>query len=959
MPAGAVGGAPAPPGRRTPSSEVVLAFARRIARWANSADGRAVAVLVALPLVLFVIPAAAGHPAVTGDNLIQNFPLRVLSGDQLRAGHLPLWNPYIWSGSPLLGGLNAGSLYPFTLVFAVLAPVASWVVNLLGVYWAAGLGMYALARQYGLGSLACLLGALTYAFGGAMSGQIVHLGVVEGLGWIPLLVLAELRLSWAVLGTGPARARARGQVGDAGEVAPRRSEEAAPRRSPWPWVALLAAVVGLEALTGEPRAMAETEVVGTFVALWLVLRPYGGAVGARRRLAMAGYGVVAGAWGVLLAAAELAPGWSFIQASQRAVENYWFFGSGSMRPVQSVLLLVPDIFGGAGHFAQPRFFVGYNINELTGYVGLLPLAAALVLVSRSFGRRRRPMSSDWGMWLALGVLGLLLAWGSFTPLGHIWAQIPLFGKTRLQSRNIAIVDLALAMLLAFWVDDLVVRGDAADGTRGWRRWLTLAPPILAVVVCAVALAAPGAFEEAYGATASGAAQARGLWPWFAAEAVIAAAIAAVVLRWRRLAPRARRRALAAVVVADLVLFVLATSTAVAPPSATLSPRQSTAAAVLGRQGRFAIVDTGDSHITTLSVLGQPDLNVITELPSVQGYGSILSETYGTATGTHSLDSLDGCALADGVFTQLRLSTLLAYPGDLVTALGPTASPSPPPSTARCVGSPAPGSATRRRFYLGWPVTLSSATLAAAGGSRPGGSLRLGIVTPSGATRWPRESVSYGLHGWRVAFARPVQAVGIVVAGPARAVGESSTVSSVQGGRWELDGILQVSLDSSQWRFVGTWDGAFGEFAARHVRPAVWLGGSSSAADGSSAGSARLVSTTDWGEAVVHVTARHPVTLVWSEAYLQGWHAELVAAGGGASRSATVERHGLVQAVRVPAGTWTVTFLYRAPHLTLGLAGSALALCAFVALGAVAVSRRRRGHHGARRDWAPPAGSASR
>ena len=35
------------------------------------------------PLVLFIIPALAGHPAIDADNLIQNFPLRVLAGRQL------------------------------------------------------------------------------------------------------------------------------------------------------------------------------------------------------------------------------------------------------------------------------------------------------------------------------------------------------------------------------------------------------------------------------------------------------------------------------------------------------------------------------------------------------------------------------------------------------------------------------------------------------------------------------------------------------------------------------------------------------------------------------------------------------------------------------------------------------------------------------------------------------------
>ncbi len=60
-------------------------------------------------------PSSAGRPsAVTTRSRTSR--LRVFSGELLAQGHLPLWNPYIWSGSPLLGGLNAGSLYPFTLL---------------------------------------------------------------------------------------------------------------------------------------------------------------------------------------------------------------------------------------------------------------------------------------------------------------------------------------------------------------------------------------------------------------------------------------------------------------------------------------------------------------------------------------------------------------------------------------------------------------------------------------------------------------------------------------------------------------------------------------------------------------------------------------------------------------------------------------------------------------------------
>ena len=59
-------------------------------------------------------------------------------------------NPFADSGTPLLGGLNAGALYPTTLFFFVPSPVAAWIANLIVVYAGAALGVYALARWHAL-----------------------------------------------------------------------------------------------------------------------------------------------------------------------------------------------------------------------------------------------------------------------------------------------------------------------------------------------------------------------------------------------------------------------------------------------------------------------------------------------------------------------------------------------------------------------------------------------------------------------------------------------------------------------------------------------------------------------------------------------------------------------------------------------------------------------------------------
>src|SRR5262245_56842830 len=196
-------------------------------------DVVAVACLVALPAVVFGLPSLLGHPVVPGDDLTQNFPLRVLAGRQIRGGQLPLYNPYIWGGAPLLDGWNAAAAYPLTFLFAVLPGTAAWTLNMIVTWAVAGLGMFCFLRALRLASLPSLLGAVTFAFTGAMPAQVAHLGLVAGLSWVPVQLLSVLRLT----GNRPAAARLR-------------------------WLAVLAGPFGLTILAGEPRALAHARGLG-------------------------------------------------------------------------------------------------------------------------------------------------------------------------------------------------------------------------------------------------------------------------------------------------------------------------------------------------------------------------------------------------------------------------------------------------------------------------------------------------------------------------------------------------------------------------------------------------------------------------------------------------------------------------------------------------------------------------
>jgi hypothetical protein len=87
-------------------------------------------ILIGLPAAAFILPDLfGGHLLMTGDNLQQNYPLHVLAGSMYSHGELPFWDPYLFSGTPLLAGFNAGAFYPLVGLFVILPDRVAWVAT--------------------------------------------------------------------------------------------------------------------------------------------------------------------------------------------------------------------------------------------------------------------------------------------------------------------------------------------------------------------------------------------------------------------------------------------------------------------------------------------------------------------------------------------------------------------------------------------------------------------------------------------------------------------------------------------------------------------------------------------------------------------------------------------------------------------------------------------------------------
>jgi hypothetical protein len=930
--------------------------------------------------------------------MAQNFPLRVLAGREIRSGSLPLFDPYTWSGAALLSGWNAGAAYPLTWLFAVLPATAAWTAGLITTWAVAGTSMFAFLRSLRLGSLAGLVGAVSFALGGAMAAQVAHFGLVAGMSWVPLALLAVLRLSRAR----PPRARIL-------------------RAWSWrclltwteglPWTGVFAVSVALMILAGEPRAIVDGAVLVGSYAVWQVAR-------LGRRALPAAAAISGGALlGVCLAAVQWLPGLAAISTSQRGDGSMALFSSGSLPDRWLLLTLVPDLLGGSGSLTQPGFFAGYNLTEVTSYVGVLPLVAAFAMLARirrdggSGGRWRPP---EWLIWHVLSATGIVLALGGNSPLAAVLYRLPLFGSQRLQSRNIVVLDLALAVLLAYWADKpfpatarsaaragahtAARAGAAARGRLRRACWqagrtvrsagtaetfLGLLPPVGVIAVVALGIGWGTGLLHWLGIGGTTAANViGGLRPWLIPSGVIAAGAIVFVLAGRRMGPRARNVACASLAAADLLVFTVLSVVTVAhtsPPapaaasgagagSGSRAGSQATAAIVrpsptrplsaLGYQGRFAIYDPGNYDYLDLNILGAPNLNDLSAdgMPSVQGYTSIVDGRYASVTGSHQAtgegqDALSPAAIGNSTLDTLDTSILLTVPGYLVTQAG-SGGAGAPAAEPSGTGERNVAGGTSTEWYLGESVVTSRIDVpdadaiqdAAAGTS-------IGLVTPGGPTRWIRaRAVSSSLLQASVDQAVTADAVtarlsttragraGARTPTAARAYSVLGPPSvTARGGQvLAADGQLQNDLLSPHWGLAG-YDGPFAVFTDRDADSPL----SVQALPGrsSSGASVRYTTSVPGDVTSATVSSSRGLRLVRSVADIPGWSASWQPAHGRPT-TLSVQPDGIVQAVDVPPGRGTVSWRYVPPRFVSGLATSLIAAALVLAL-AVAGRRARR------------------
>lgn len=139
-------------------------------------------------------PGSFPNKAQYFDVLRQLYPWKELTIDLLKTAQIPLWNPYNFSGSPLLANMQSSVFYPFNVLYVFFPIIVAWTVFIVLQPLLAGIFTYLYLREIGVGKVGRLLSSVCFSYSLFMSVFLEYNTIGHVLLWLPLLLYAFERL---------------------------------------------------------------------------------------------------------------------------------------------------------------------------------------------------------------------------------------------------------------------------------------------------------------------------------------------------------------------------------------------------------------------------------------------------------------------------------------------------------------------------------------------------------------------------------------------------------------------------------------------------------------------------------------------------------------------------------------------------------------------------------------------
>ncbi len=347
------------------------------------------------------------------DPVRQQYPWRELSISLEKKLELPLWNPYDFSGEPLLANFQSAAFYPLNILLFIFPFQIGWSLLIILQPLLAGIFLYLYLRKMKVSLYGSLLSAITFSFCGFSIAWMEWNIIVQTALWLPLIFLVK---------------------------------EILIEKFTYKWAVVLILIESTMIFAGHLQ---------TFFYIFIISDTYlMGRIGQEilrkskhdhflsRYINKFAQFLLLACIIALITSIQWLPTLQFIQLSARDIDQSQWQQAGWFIPWQHLIqFVVPDFFGNP---TTLNYWGVWNYAELVGYVGIVSFILAMVAIFY----RRDTKTLFFG---AFFFLSLLFA------LPTIFAQLPFILHVPLIStsqptRLLFITDFCLAILAGLGLD---------------------------------------------------------------------------------------------------------------------------------------------------------------------------------------------------------------------------------------------------------------------------------------------------------------------------------------------------------------------------------------------------------------------------------------------------------------------------------------------------------------------------
>jgi len=374
--------------------------------------------LVASVPILFGEIIWSGKPLFGSDFLFYFFPLKKYIHDYVFAnGNLPFWNIHQFSGTPLIGNIQAAMFYPLGFLFYLIPTEQAYGYTIMLHCALGAIFMYAFARSLSISKAGAFIAAAVFSYNGFFIAHVYagHLTCVQSYAWIPLIFLYLLKFVNSLHGKH----------------------------------AILAGIfLGIQILGGFPQLAFYTLLAMIlFLTYHLVVRLKHGTMDRALKLTF-GMGIILLS-GFSLAAIQILPTYELTQLSSRSAGvTYEFATIDSFDPFNFVTFLVPNFFGNPANNTYWKGMEVWQFWELGAYAGIGPF---LLL---GFLRKDDKMRHVLRFLVLLLLLSLFLCLGQHNPAYRLIHQLPGFNHFRIPAQILYLYVFSLSILTGIGLDGI-------------------------------------------------------------------------------------------------------------------------------------------------------------------------------------------------------------------------------------------------------------------------------------------------------------------------------------------------------------------------------------------------------------------------------------------------------------------------------------------------------------------------